>query len=78
MRDLPAPLAFFIVIALALIVAVVSDNSRNKDLYSECQSDFKKNPYSFSKDRLVECNFLNFADAANLTRDEAIKKVLDR
>ena len=59
MKNLPAPLAFFIVIALALIVAVVSDNSRNKDIYSECQSDFKKNPYSFSKDRLVECNFLN-------------------
>ena len=78
MKNLPAPLAFFIVIALALIVAVVSDNSRNKDIYSECQSDFKKNPYSFSKDRLVECNFLNFADAANLTREQSIKKVLDK
>ena len=78
MKDLPAPLAFFIVIALALIVAVVSDNSSNKDIYSECQSDFKKNPYSFSKDRLVECNFLNFADAANLTRKQSIKKVLGR
>ena len=78
MKDLPAPLAFLIVIVIAIIVAVVSDNVRNKDLYSACQSDFKKNPYSFTKDRLVECNFLNFAEAANLTRNQAIKKVLDR
>ena len=53
MKNLPAPLAFFIVIALALIVAVVSDNSRNKDLYSECQSDFKKNPELLSASRSI-------------------------
>ena len=77
MKDLPFPLAFVIVFVIALIVAVVSDKIRNKDLYSACQSDFRKSPYSFTKDRLVECNFLNFAEAANLTRNQAVKKVLD-
>ena len=78
MKDLPFPLALVIVIIIGLIVAVVSDKMRNKDKYSACQKDFKNNPYSFTKERLNDCKFLFYHDSANLTRRQAIEKVLNR
>ena len=78
MKDLPFPLALVIAIIIGLIVAVVSDKMRNKDKYSACQKDFKNNPYSFTKERLNDCQFLFFPESANLTRRQAIEKVLNR
>ena len=78
MKDLPFPLALVIAIIIGLIVAVVSDKMRNKDKYSACQKDFKNNPYSFTKGRLNDCQFLFFPESANLTRRQAIEKVLNR
>ena len=67
-----------IIIILALILYTVVDNSRNKDKYAACQRDFKNNPYSFTKERLNDCHFLFYAESANLTRRQAIEKVLNK
>ena len=78
MKDLPFPLALVIAIIIGIIAFTISDNIRNKDKYSACQKDFKNNPYSFTKERLNDCKFLFYPDSANLTRRQAIEKVLNR
>ena len=77
MKEVNPLISIPILIILALILYTVVDNSRNKDKYAACQRDFKNNPYSFTKERLNDCKFLFYPNSANLTRREAIEKVLN-
>jgi len=78
MKDFHPLVAIIICIIVGLILYTVTDNIRNKDKYAACQRDFKNNPYSFTKDRLNDCKFLFYPNSANLTRRQAIEKVLNR
>jgi|TARA_Y100000294_G_scaffold29541_1_gene24978 hypothetical protein len=78
MKDFHPLVAIIICIIVGLILYTVTDNIRNKDKYAACQRDFKSNPYSFTKDRLNDCKFLFYPNSANLTRRQAIEKVLNR
>ena len=78
MKDFHPLVAIIICIIIGLILYTVTDNIRNKDKYAACQRDFKNNPYSFTKDRLNDCKFLFYPNSANLTRRQAIEKVLNR
>ena len=78
MKDVHPLVAIIICIIVGLILYTVTDNIRNKDKYAACQRDFKNNPYSFTKDRLNDCKFLFYPNSANLTRRQAIEKVLNR
>jgi len=77
MKDFHPLVAIIICIIVGLILYTVTDNIRNKDKYAACQRDFKNNPYSFTKDRLNDCKFLFYPNSANLTRRQAIEKVLN-
>ena len=78
MKDVHPLVAIIICIIVGLILYTVTDNIRNKDKYAACQRDFKNNPYSFTKDRLNDCKFLFYPNSANLTRRQAVEKVLNR
>ena len=78
MKEFHPLVAIIICIIIGLILYTVTDNIRNKDKYAACQRDFKNNPYSFTKDRLNDCKFLFYPNSANLTRRQAIEKVLNR
>ena len=78
MKDFHPLVAIIICIIVGLILYTVTDNIRNKDKYAACQRDFKNNPYSFTKDRLNDCKFLFYPSSANLTRNQAIQKVLNK
>jgi len=78
MKDVHPSIAIIIAIIVGMIAYTISNNIRNKDKYSACQKDFKNNPYSFTKERLNDCQFLFFPESANLTRRQAIEKVLNR
>ena len=78
MKDFHPLVAIIICIIVGLILYTVTDNIRNKDKYAACQRDFKNNPYSFTKERLNDCKFLFYPNSANLTRRQAIEKVLNR
>ena len=78
MKEFHPLVAIIICIIVGLILYTVTDNIRNKDKYAACQRDFKNNPYSFTKDRLNDCKFLFYPNSANLTRRQAIEKVLNR
>ena len=43
-----------------------------------CRDLIKNNPYSFTKERLNDCKFLFYPNSANLTRNQAIQKVLNK
>ena len=78
MKDLHPVVAIIICIIVGLILYTVTDNIRNKDKYAACQRDFKNNPYSFTKERLDDCNFLHSSQSARFTRRQAIEKVLNK
>ena len=78
MKEVHPLVGILICMIVGLILYTVVDNNRNKDKYSACQKDFKNNPYSFTKERLNDCQFLFFPESANLTRRQAIEKVLNR
>ena len=78
MKEVHPLVASIICIIVGLILYTVTDNIRNKDKYAACQRDFKNNPYSFTKERLNDCKFLFYPNSANLTRNQAIQKVLNK
>ena len=78
MKEVHPLISIPIIIIVGMVLYAVVDNSRNKDKYSACQKDFKNNPYSFTKERLNDCKFLFYPNSANLTRRQAIEKVLNK
>ena len=78
MKEVHPLVAIIICIIVGLILYTVTDNIRNKDKYAACQRDFKNNPYSFTKERLNDCKFLFYPNSDNLTRNQAIQKVLNK
>ena len=78
MKEVHPLVGIIIMIIVGLILFTVKDNIQNKDKYAACQRDFKNNPYSFTKERLNDCKFLFYPNSANLTRNQAIQKVLNK
>ena len=73
----------WLIIGLGILVvwggAISIDNLKFKDTSKKCLKEFNANPYSFDKQKLIYCRYVNsYREVVDLTNRQAVDYVINK